>query len=96
MKRQGDLLIFNVKQLPQGACKTESLVLAEGEATGHRHELDRGCVYVQNDQLFFYVSDEEPVTLNHPEHHPLVFPPGTYEVVRQREYLPGRWRYVDD
>ena len=44
MKRQGDLLIVKVSKIPDGVVKKTSLVLAEGEATGHMHKLDCGEV----------------------------------------------------
>ncbi len=96
MKRQGDLLIIKISEIPQDAQKKESLILAEGETSGHRHELTGGVVYEKDGRLYFEVPHETKVTLTHPQHHPLVFTPGRYKVVRQREYKPGSWRYVQD
>lgn len=90
--RQGDLLIIKVKEIPQGAIKRENMVLAEGEATGHMHELDSGEVYEKNGILYFKVSEGNIAILNHPEHKAITFEPGDYKVVRQREYVPGEWR----
>ncbi|KKT85058.1 MAG: hypothetical protein UW82_C0004G0064 [candidate division WWE3 bacterium GW2011_GWC2_44_9] len=95
MKRQGDLLIVSVESIPEGAKKLGHKILAEGEATGHLHELDSGELYKKNENLYFRVSDE-PATLMHPEHAPLAFVPGVYQVIRQREYEPKAWRYVCD
>ena len=94
MKRQGDLLITKVNSIPQGAVKQNNRILAEGEATGHMHELNKGTVYEESGILYFKI--EEPATLNHPEHKPVAFDPGEYKVVRQREYEPRSWRYVRD
>ena len=96
MKRQGDLLIIKVSSIPQGAQRQKSLILAEGEATGHKHALTAGEVYEKDGQLFFKVTDETKVILTHPEHHPITFTPGEYRVIRQKEYQPGEWRYVED
>lgn len=96
MKRQGDLLIIGVSAIPPDAKRTESFVLAEGEATGHRHELDGGEVYEQNGELYFHVGDETQVILTHPEHHSITFFPRKYKVIRQREYRPEGWRYAPD
>ena len=96
MKRQGDLLIVAVNAIPEGAVKKETRILAEGEATGHMHELTGGEVYEKKGTLYFWVHDEETVALNHPEHSALTFEPGTYKVIRQREYEPQGWRYVAD
>ena len=96
MQRQGDLLILKICDIPAAAKSIVSRVLAEGEVTGHLHELDVGTVYALDDQLFFEVSHGHPATLTHPEHHSLVFTPGRYRVIRQREYEPGGWRNVSD
>ena len=96
IKRQGDFLVIKIKDIPPGAVKQSHRVLAEGEATGHRHELSEGDVYEKNGILFFHVETEKAVTLTHPEHHPITFSPGVYKVVRQKEYEPGIWRYVTD
>lgn len=96
MKRQGDLLIIKVDKLPEGVKGLNTRVLAEGEATGHKHELTGGEVYINGDQLYFRVIEEDRSTLNHPEHHPITFSPGVYKVIRQKEYEPEGWRYVND
>ena len=96
MKRQGDLLIVRVLSVPSDCLPHTSRVLAEGEMTGHYHQLDGGQVYEKNNQLYFSVADSNPVQLNHPEHKPLTFTPGHYKVIRQKEYLPRGWRYVQD
>jgi hypothetical protein len=96
MKRQGDLLIAKVAKIPEGAEKQKSRILAEGEATGHMHELDKGEVYEKAGTLYFKVNLNESATLNHPEHKAVTFDPGEYKVIRQREYEPKGWRRVAD
>jgi len=96
MKRQGDLLITSIQYLPEGVIPKGDRVLAEGEVTGHLHELTGGDVYTKKDRLFFNVIKGCEVTLVHPEHAPIIFIPGIYEVTRQREYRPEGWRYVSD
>lgn len=95
-KRQGDILIVSIDSIPLDAKSRKSLVLAEGEVTGHLHELDSGEVYEKDGVLYFRVSDEKLSTLLHPEHKAITFEPGTYKVVRQREYQPSGWRRVRD
>ena len=95
MIRQGDLLIVKIKKMPEEAVKQNHRILAEGEATGHMHELDSGTLYESNGTLYFSVSDK-PATLNHPEHNAVVLKPGEYKVIRQREYEPSGWRKVSD
>lgn len=96
MWRQGDLLIVKVKMVPQGASKQNNRILAEGEATGHMHELDTGEVYEKDGVLYFKVGDGKTATLKHPEHKAIAFEPGEYKVIRQREYEPEGWRRVAD
>ncbi len=98
MKRQGDLLIVRVNKMPKDVLKQKSLVLAEGEVTGHFHELDKGEVYESDGVLYFRVDSDSPAKLNHPEHKTIVFEPGEYKVIRQREYQPKGIgsRYVSD
>jgi hypothetical protein len=96
MKRQGDILIVKVNGIPQDAVKQHSRILAEGEATGHLHELDKGEVYEKGGVLYFKVEQGETATLNHPEHKAVGFESGTYKVITQREYEPRGWRRVAD
>ena len=37
--RHGDLLLKKIDKLPEGAKKIKTNILAEGEFTGHKHEL---------------------------------------------------------
>lgn len=96
MKRQGDLLIIRIENIPQNVVRQSSRILAEGEATGHMHELDKGEVYEKDGTLYFKVEENNTTILNHPEHKAVTFDPGTYKVIRQREYEPRGWRYVAD
>ncbi len=96
MWRQGDLLILKIKDIPAEASKQEKRILAEGEATGHMHELDAGEVYEKDGVLFFQIDPAGPATLHHPEHKAITFEPGRYKVIRQREYEPQGWRDVAD
>jgi hypothetical protein len=96
MVRQGDLLIVKVKELPKDCVKQNHRILAEGEATGHKHELDSGELYEKEGVLYFRVPEDQPATLKHEEHGPITFEPGAYKVIRQREYEPRGWRRVAD
>ena len=96
MKRQGDLLIVKVSKIPADAIKQNNRVLAEGEATGHLHELDKGEVYEKEGVLYFKVALGGISTLNHPEHKAVTFDPGEYKVIRQMEYEPKGWKFVAD
>ncbi len=96
MKRQGDLLIVKINKIPEDAKKKKSKVLAEGEVTGHLHELDSGEVYEKDGILYFKVLEGNSTRLIHQEHKAINFDPGEYKVIRQREYEPRGWRRVRD
>jgi hypothetical protein len=96
IKRQGDLLIVKVAHIPEDASKHDNRILAEGEITGHLHELDSGEVYEKDAILYFRIPENGSARLLHPEHKAIVFDGGEYKVVRQREYSPNGWRLVMD
>jgi hypothetical protein len=104
--RQGDVLLFSLsdeydpqllgQQLPH-------LVLAEGEATGHRHQISEGnCYLYQKGQTLYLKVFSESATLSHEEHHSIQVPQGNWLIKIQREYEPklnlrGQgWRSVAD
>jgi len=96
--RQGDVLLVPVNEAPPTNAKiVTSVILAEGEATGHNHVIEAPRIARWED--FICVMDDIG-TLSHPDHDPVpakVVPPGTYRVVRQQEYtLSGMWKQVID
>jgi hypothetical protein len=97
--RQGDVLIspiYNSFNLLTSQ-RLSHLVLAEGEATGHRHQISQGEaeLYQQHGELYLKVISETAI-LSHEEHHAVKIPRGSWLVRRQREYQPEGWRYVGD
>jgi hypothetical protein len=102
--RQGDILIVPISEIPKAAkrakAKHRRLVLAEGEATGHHHSIaDSNAVDLlqlpSQDDLFLLVKEGNAL-LEHQEHATITIPPGTYRIVRQREYSPEAIRRVQD
>lgn len=99
--RQGDILLVPVNvELSPRAERVKSLVLAEGEITGHNHTLtaEAGIIHWQD---FVVVQGDAPGILQHPDHdpHPApVVPPGVvFRVVHQREYtLAEQWQPIRD
>jgi hypothetical protein len=97
MYRQGDVLVVPVEGLPESVEPVPRdqgrAVLAHGEATGHAHAIsdDRAALFRAPHlaAVFLQVSGEAPVALEHEEHAAIALPPGTYRIVRQREYQPG-------
>ena len=94
MFRQGDILIVRVDgDVPKGARAVEregdSVVLAHGEATGHRHRIRSrdADLYEHGAERFLRV--RAPVALVHEEHAEIELRTGVYKIVRQREYVPS-------
>ena len=105
MYRQGDvLLVSTAHSLTRPAVPVPRdrgrLVLARGEATGHAHAIQSALaeLFEERDGRRFLrvLGGPEDVCLLHEEHDTIVLPPGLYEVIRQREYIPGTIRYVMD
>lgn len=69
--------------------KLDHLILALGEATGHKHEIVEGDaeLFEEDGVLYLRVNSEE-AKLAHPEHDAIAIPEGTYKVDHQREYAP--------
>ena len=108
---QGDLLIERVEDvLPSGTISAAgsdgAVVLAEGEATGHRHAIYERVTMFRDDALArdipggLYVGhvrvDGPSALIEHDEHAPISLPKGTYRVRRQRELEPKDARIVAD
>ena len=99
--RQRDIYIEGVRCLPAGAVNTHDTILAEGEATGHRHrvrDFRSAVVFSLGDELFVDVTADR-AEIVHEEHGTIELNRGIYRVWRQREYDPrpsvGQ-RYVFD
>jgi hypothetical protein len=92
MFRQGDVLLVPVTEMPHGQvveAEDGRLVLARGEATGHHHSVavEDGELVDTAEGVFLRIM--APTPLEHQEHAPITLEPGTYRVLRQREYAPG-------
>ena len=91
--RQGDVLLVPVNEVPKGAkrMRPKRVVLAEGEVTGHVHELVGGRVDLYQDkaEVVFAKIMDSASELKHAEHATQVIEPGIYRIVRQREYTPA-------
>ena len=93
--RQGDVILQPI-ELTSGK-KLSHLTLAEGEVTGHSHQITRGNaeLYEKDSTLYLKVLSET-ASLTHEEHKPVKIPQGNWIVRIQREYEPMGWRYVAD
>ena len=108
---QGDLLIEALKDVaPSGTivppAPDGATVLAEGEATGHRHVIYDRVTMFRDDGLArdipagLYVGhvrvDGTVARVQHEEHDTIELPRGTYRVRRQRELEPIDARIIAD
>ena len=91
--RQGDVLVVEVADIPKGKkvkARNGRLILAFGEVTGHHHSVavaDAEMVKVENSEdVFLKIMRATP--LEHQEHGSIILAPGSYRVIRQREYQP--------
>ncbi|MFN6530098.1 hypothetical protein [Nostoc sp. ChiSLP03a] len=93
--RQGDVILLPVQQV-EGQ-KILHLTLAEGEVTGHKHQIIEGKaeLYEKDSTLYLRVFSESAL-LAHEEHKAISIPQGDWIVRIQREYEPEGWRYVAD
>jgi hypothetical protein len=109
MMRQGDVLVIPIKRMPRNlvAVPRENgrVVLAHGEVTGHAHAIKSERAALFRDPklaaIFMHVTEpfmqaDDPVALEHDEHDTITIPPGSYRVVRQREYSPQEIKNVAD
>jgi hypothetical protein len=84
--QQGDVLMVKT-ETPSGerAKNPKGLILAEGETTGHYHELcGEADTYIVDGIVYVDVKQESVLT--HQEHKHITIPVGTYSVGIVREY----------
>lgn len=108
---QGDIILELVDDAtpsaPMATDPDSAVVLARGEATGHRHVVCGGGVLlfrddalardIASDLYIGHVHISGPsADLRHEEHATIALPRGTYRVRRQREWEGGAGRHVAD
>lgn len=98
--RQGDVSVRRIhapmRPLEIKRQDNGRVVLAYGELTGHAHVLDRpeNVTLMEDKKGNLFLSVRQEAAVVHEEHSPITLPPGDYEVVTQREYVPGPVREV--
>jgi hypothetical protein len=110
MAAQGDFIIIRIDDIPANVEKLEAengqYVIAHSE-TGHNHVMTMERVQafkpknVEDRDLYeLFLSVEQPTEINHlrsfDTHETLLVPPGSYQVRRQREYVPEGYRRAAD
>lgn len=95
--RHGDVILKKVDNIKGKGIKKKSEVLAEGEVTGHFHNLVSNQMLVSEHEGQKFVELTEPGNLTHQEHDTLEIPEGKYQVLIQREVdLVGETKQVMD
>ncbi|MFN2598979.1 MAG: hypothetical protein ABR563_17545 [Pyrinomonadaceae bacterium] len=84
--QQGDVTIKPVARIPEGASPLGSRVLAEGEATGHKHLAEAEDVRLFMHEGTLYMRVPSGTRVVHEEHRGIAIPPGDYLVGKVREY----------
>ncbi len=100
--RQGDILLVRLRACPPALTAGRRvprvngrLVLALGEATGHAHAIESPLAeLVEHSDGRLYLRTQRACELTHEEHAPVWLEAGVYQVIRQREYVPGMERRV--
>ena len=83
--RQGDILFKKVAVLPEKRTLKNDNIVAEGEATGHKHMVHGGHLFETDVGMFVESLSDDMTTIVHDEHAEIALPEGFYQVVRQRE-----------
>jgi hypothetical protein len=94
MFRQGDVIITPAATAKVGT-KLDRLILANGEQTGHQHQIASGeaQLYTLYNLLFIKVLSQTAL-LVHEQHKPINIPCGDWEIRLQCEYKPHDPQYL--
>jgi hypothetical protein len=101
--QQGDVVLMQRDKLPKGLKKIKPkgarVVLAEGEATGHSHDMPTAVVDLyETDEKTRWIDVKEAAPVTHQEHDTQVVVPGIYEtwIVREVDPFNDEIRKVQD
>ncbi|MEJ5262220.1 MAG: hypothetical protein WHT45_06030 [Ignavibacterium sp.] len=97
--RQGDILFIQVQKMPDDCQLNNSLVLAEGEASGHKHQVISGSAkfyksnksvieWSNHSQIIGYLEVNDSAIVGHDEHLPVLLTQGIFAVIQQRNFNP--------
>lgn len=84
--QQGDVLIKPIDAIPSAATETGNRVLAEGEATGHKHVAVADDVRLFLHEGTLFMRAPQGTSVVHEEHRIIEIPPGDYQIGIVREY----------
>ena len=102
--RQGDVMLFRVGKLPEGAVQVKTngdVILAYGEVTGHAHRIKRDQTTSPSARVFDfgaerYIQIAERVALTHEEHSAIFLDAGIYRQAHQFEEKRAELQRVAD
>lgn len=104
--RQGDVLLIAVPEsaiptllVSEPRSRTDGVVLAHGEITGHAHVVrsDRATRFRDDaGGAFLHIAGSVSASLVHEEHATISLAPGWYRQIGQREYRPEGVKSVVD
>lgn len=97
--RHGDVILKRIDSIPEGAEKAytgNTYRLAEGEITGHFHEMTaevsadnaEGSLSVWEMGGVRFLTVASPAKITHQEHGEIAVAPGTYRIDIEREHDP--------
>ena len=100
--RQGDVLLFPVAKLPEGAKEVAvkgDVILAYGEVTGHAHRIkqtEKPSARVFDVGAERYIQIAERIALTHEEHSAIFLDAGVHKQVWQFEEKRAELQRVSD
>lgn len=95
--RHGDVLIIPCDPKDVKGKEDKKLTLAEGEVTGHSHQITKGKAKLFRFDNKMYLRVQSKIAmLTHEEHKALELPQGDYEIKIQQDYEPAGWKKVID
>ena len=90
--RHGDVIIRKVNKLPKELIEQKHNKLAEGEYTGHSHQLmtknNKPINILKDEQGNIYIDLKEAAKVTHQEHKVIELEPAQYEVIIKRNFDP--------
>ena len=94
--RHGEILLQQIKELPNDLKKSESNIFAKG-SHGHNHSIDNGQLYSGEENQYL---EAKNTSLLHTEHSPKVgdakIEDGFYKLITQTEFTPDGLKPVVD
>lgn len=85
--QQGDVIIKAVEGIPKNAKKLDHLILAEGETTGHSHQVVNGqAELLTSGEMMYLIVKSKTAEITHEEHKKQIIPKGAYVIGIVREW----------